>query len=117
MAIKSFDVLETVIDEASKQFGIGWKINQDYYHAIKTYCEIFDNVMYQYNAIAFDVEVDDISMDIIIGMVCPDATVTPQDTIMLRLMELAKEYRISSSSSEDNSLEFKFVFSSIWEKV
>lgn len=116
--IDCFSVVDEVIQEATKQFAPLFKIRQFDYDVLKSYCEIIDTISDNAEGIAYDVEVNDITLDITISFICEDLTIENSQYIFYDLAEKAKELKFSTSDFEDDSyLSVGFVFPSIWEKI
>lgn len=113
--VKCFDVVSAVVDEATDRFSPIWEINEERYEILKQYCDVFDDLVEEFDGESLDVEVDDISMTIAITMECHEITIESQNHVYYSLAERAKF--IGFSASEDGLLCAKVVFPSIWEKV
>lgn len=113
--IKCFDVINMVVEEANNRFSPLWKINNDKLSVLKQYSEAIDKLSKEFSGVSFDVEVDEISMEITIALECDEIIIEDEKHLFY---ELAKRtVRYSFSVSEDKNLLVKFVFPSVWEKV
>lgn len=115
MAVKCFDIVNMIIEEADEQFGSLWKINEENYKILEQYCSAMDILAKEHDGEAFEVEVDDIAMTVAIGMECPDFTVRDKDILYYELVKRAVSFGFSTT--EEGNLLVKFTFPSIWEKV
>lgn len=115
MAIKCFDVVKPIVEEATDQFGSLWKINEDYYNILKQYCEAMDIIAKEHEGEAFDVEIDDVLMTIAIGIECIDFTVEDKNDLYYELVKRAISFGFEHISGD--SILVKFTFPSIWEKA
>lgn len=113
--IKCFDVVTMVIEEANNRFSPLWKINNDKLSVLKQYSEAIDRLSKEFNGESFDVEVDEISMEITIALECDEIIIEDKNHILYELANRTVKY--SFSVSEDGNLLVKFVFPSVWEKV
>lgn len=109
---KCFDVVSTVVDEATRQFGSAWEIDEELYDALKQCCTVIDSLAKESDGVSYDVSVDDREMttsiilkleDIIVGSSSHD------------FYELIKRFdKVGFSAAKDGNLNVKFVFPSIW---
>lgn len=112
--VKCYDVVEMVLDEASKQFAPLLRENEERKQILKSYCEVIDSLAEEFNAESFDVEVDDVKMTISIKMECPDITITSERHSFYELVGHA--IAVHFLNGEDDLMAVEFVFPSIWEK-
>lgn len=115
MAVKCFDIVNMVVEEANEQFGKLWKVNEENYKILKQYCEAMDVLAKEHDGEAFDVEIDDIAMTITIGMECMDFVVQNKKSLYYELVKRAVSFGFSAA--EDGNLLVRFTFPSIWEKA
>ncbi len=66
--LKSYDVLETIIDEANKRFSPLWKQSLEKTEALKSFCESVDSFIDKTNAETLEVEIDEITMEIMMSV-------------------------------------------------
>lgn len=113
--VKCFDVASMVIEDASERFKPIWKINNEHLDVFKQYCEAIDSFAGEFEGKSYDVEVDEIKMDITIALECDEIIIENENHV---LYELAKRsIRFGFSVSEDGNLIVKFVFPSLWERA
>lgn len=108
------DIANMVIDEATKRFGIMWKVNQDYHNAFKRYVDDIEKLSAEFYAESVAVEVDDINMTISVSIEASDFTTESKNHVLYSLMK----HTISTSfyASEDGNAVIELVFPSIWEQ-
>lgn len=113
--ITCFDVVSEIVSEANKRFEPIWKISAEKYDILKQYCEILDGVSSEFSGISFEVEVNEITMEIGILIECEDEIVITDNTHVF--YEITKRsVQHGFSVSEEGNLLVKFVFPSVWEK-
>lgn len=114
--VRCYDVVSMVTEEADKQFGSMWKINQDKQSLLEDYCDIIDEIAQEFGGVSYEVDVDDITMDISVRLVCGDITIRFEEHNFYQLIQRTKAFGFSVA--EDNeSLCVTFVFAGIWDKV
>ena len=114
MAIKCYDVVESVIEEATKRF-IAFKENQESKNILKQYCEVIDKIVEDIAGNSIEVEVDEIKMTISIIIGCDDLVVEPDNKLFYQLSERAISLSFYSDE-DDGSMVVEFEFPSIWER-
>lgn len=113
--IKCYDVANLVIEDANERFKPLWKIDQEHLNIFKEYCEAIDSIAKEFDGESYEVEVDEISMDITIALECSEVVIEKNNHI---LYELAKRtVRYGFSVSKDGNLLIKFVFPGLWSKA
>lgn len=112
-AVKCFDVVTMVTDEATKQFGSLVTEDEEKKNILKSYCSIIDDIADRFNGVAFEVDVDDETADITISVVCLELEVGSNDKFY-KLMQHAKEFRVSVSKDGADCIQMDFVFDGIW---
>jgi len=113
--VKCYDVAELVIEEASARFAPLWQINTENLEIFKQYCEVIDSLANEFDGESFDVEVDEIAMDITIVLECSEIIIEDRNHIFYKLAKRTKKYGFSVS--DGGNLLVKFVFPSLWEKA
>ncbi len=88
--MKCFDVVEMVLDEANKQFAPSWKEDIRKREALKQCCEKIDVFAKIADAVAYEVEVDDITLKIYVEVIW---------------------------EKENNEAKLGFVFPSVWKRT
>lgn len=114
--VRCYDVVSMVTDEADKQFGAMWKINRDKQSLLEDCCDMIDELAQEFGGVSYDVDVDDITMDISVQLVCGDITIKSEEHKLYRLVQHTKSFGFSAA--EDNeSMCVTFVFAGIWDKA
>lgn len=112
--ITCYDAVSMVTDEATAQFGFLWKVNKSRQDELKCSCELIDNLAEECGGISYEVDVDDITMEISVAIECEELVVKSKDNVFYEL--LGKIKRLKFCSTEDN-LCIKLTFDSIWDKA
>lgn len=112
---KCFDAVSMIVEEASWRFAPKYRMVTECYDVLKSYCEALDKLAKEFDAIAFEGEIDEIKMTISIKMECPDMTIDEKEHIYYNLIGRTESFGFSVS--EGGNLLVEFVFPSIWEKV
>jgi len=109
------DVAGIVIDEASKRFSPLWEINPENLNIFKNYCDAIDSISKEFDGESFEVEVDEITMEITIVLECFEVLIHTKKHLFYELIK--RSVRFGFSTSEDGNLLVKFVFPSLWDRV
>lgn len=112
--IKCYEVVSMVTDEATSQFCSLWRVNKIRQNELERNCELIDKLAEDYNGISYDVDVDDITMEISVAIEFDELIVESKDSVFYELLEKVKRLKFSSS---DTNLCIKLSFDSIWEKA
>lgn len=112
--VKCYDVVSMVTDEATSQFGSLWKVNESRQNQLKYSCELIDKFAEECGGIAYDVDVDDITMELSVAIECEEMIVDSRDSVFYALLKRAKGLKFGSSGA---NLCIKLSFDSIWDKV
>lgn len=112
--IKCYEVVSMVTDEATSQFGSLWRVNEIRQNELERNCELIDRLAEECNGISYDVDVDDITMDVSVAIEFDELIVESKDSVFYELLEKAKRLKLGSS---DTNLCIKLSFDSIWDKV
>lgn len=113
--VKCFDVASMVIDDASERFSPIWRLNDERINILKEYCDTIDKLSEEFNGTSFEVEVDDISMEITVVLECEEVIIESSKHIFYELLK--RTVRYGFSVSDEGSLLVKFVFPSIWDRA
>ena len=112
-AVKCFEVVSSVVEEGTSQFAPLWKINDENFRILETYCEVFDSLASEFGGVAFEVEVDDIKMTVGISLICEELIILSQSHNFYRLVQKSNSFDFSTS---EEYLVARFEFPSVWEK-
>lgn len=112
--MKCFDAASIVIEEANERLSPLWKADEERLNIFKQYCEAIDLLSDEFDGESFEVEVDEITMEISITLECDEIVIESKTHELYDLVKRA--IRCSFSASNDNLL-VRFVFPSIWGKA
>ena len=114
MFVNTYDVVETVIDEATKQFGNGWFISKTKSKNLKADCALIDCLISEFDCEAAQAEIDAETMKLRVSIVCPDMVLEHGRTHpFFALIQHAEAFAFSAA---EDSLKVDFVFAGLWEK-
>jgi sRNA-binding carbon storage regulator CsrA len=113
-SIKSFDTVYPVVAEATKTFSPSWKLNEERLDILKEYCDVIDDLIHEFDGSSIEVEIVDIKKNIKITIECPEITILSKQHMYYELVERSVEFGFSLS--DDDNLNVKFVFPSVWEE-
>lgn len=114
--VKCFEVVNTVVEEASKQFKPFWKLNEEKLDILHEYCDAIDLILKEFDGDSIDVDIDDIKMTISITIECEDLTIEAKEHQFHQLVERAIKFGFSKSK-EREVMCVNFVFPSVWDKA
>lgn len=110
-----FNIISGLIEEANKRFEPFWTVNKEKFAELENYCDAIDRMAKEYDAVSYNVAVDEVSMVIKIEMECPELTVTDKDCDYCQLLPHTLSFGFSVS--EDGNLWAKFTFPGIWKRA
>lgn len=113
--VNCYDVVSVVVEEASERFSPLWKLNKEKESILKEYCSAIDILSDEFEGESYDVEVDEITMEITIGLECGEITIKTPDHELYEL--ITRSVSCSFTTSEDDNLLVKFVFPSVWDRA
>lgn len=113
--IKCFDVASMVIDDATERFSPLWKPNSERLDIFKEYCDAIDKLSKEFDGESFEVEVDEISLEITVSLECDEVIIESSNHILYELAKRTVKYGFSVS--DEGNLLVKFVFPSLWDRV
>ena len=115
MSVKCFDVVSMVVEEATDRFSPLWKVDNDNYSILRQYCSAIDSISNEFDGESFEVEVDEITMEVTVVLECDEVIIEKDNHILYELAKRAVRYGFSVS--EDGNLLVKFVFPGLWDKA
>lgn len=115
--VKCFDVVSMVTDEAGSQFGRLWEVDKEKELALKKCCEIIDTLAEEFGGISYEVEVDDITMDITVSLVCNEIVVEGAEHGLYSSMQCAKRFAVKRATEGEETIQLDYVFPGIWNKA
>lgn len=113
--VSCFEVVSMVVDEATERFSPLWRVNGDKIKILNQYCDVLDILSKEFNGVSYEVEVNEITMEIDIALECDEIIIESKDHVFYELIKRSIKYGFSVS--EDGALIIKFVFPSVWENV
>jgi hypothetical protein len=115
-AIKCFDVVSLVVNEATNQFSPLWKTDEGKLNVLKQYCSVIDKLVEEYDGESFEVDVNEIKMTVCISSTFEDITIQEHNQKLNELVKRANS--VSFRPSEDGEgVTVDLVFPSVWERA
>ena len=114
MSFKCYDVAKMVIEDANERFSPIWKINNERLEVFQQYCEVIDALSEEFSGESYEVEVDEITMEVIVTLECEEIVISSFSHVFYELIKRAVKYGFSAS--EDGNLLLRFTFPSLWDK-
>lgn len=115
MAVKCFDVVFEVTEEANKRFAPLFKINNERLDVLKQYCGVIDSLIKEFDGESIDVEVSEEDMTVCIQIECCDLSIEDKQHLYYKLIE--KTLSFGFKHSDEGNVIVEFVFPSLWEKA
>lgn len=113
-AVKCFDVVTMVVEDASEEFRPIWRINNERLEILKSYCDIIDMMSDEFDGESFEVEVDEITMEVIISLECAEVIIESASHPFYEIIK--RTVRYGFGVSEEGNLLINFTFPSLWDK-
>ena len=107
-----FDVVSTVLNE------IPYSVNSEKLQQLEQYCSLIDDLCMdkQANGSAYEVTVDQISLDISITLTCYDFdTSGNKDHAFLKASDHAKRMCLYNLDPDESLIEITFTFDGVWD--
>lgn len=112
--IKTYDIVDMVIDEATEQFGNRFVVTASKRKNLKTDCELIDRLVSEFDCESAEAEIDDETMKLTVSLVCHDMILEYGRTNpFFSVIQHAESFKFSASA---DSLKVDFVFTGIWER-
>lgn len=89
--VKCYDVVKMVTEEATKQFGVLLKVDEEKLHKLKSCCEMIDDLSKKFDGISYEVEVNDETTDITISLVFGEFETDKTTSSFYDLIKMAKK--------------------------
>ena len=113
--IRCFDVLSMVIEEANGRFNPIWEIDNDKLKVLQQYCDVIDVVSDEFEGVSFDVEVDEITMEIKIELECKEIIIESKEHPLYELIK--KTSKFGFYAVDEDTICIRFIFPSIWNRT
>lgn len=114
--IKCFDVVTMVTDEATEQFGRLFREDTKRKELLESCCSIIDDIAEQFNGVAFEVDVDDTTMDITVTLTCGEIIIEGEAEFY-ELLNHIKSFGVKASEDGEDLICIDFVFDGIWVRT
>ena len=113
--VKCFDVVSMVVEEANNQFGVTWNIDKEKERDLKRVCVNIDFLSDEFNGVAFEVDINEITMDITVSLICAEIIVENASHRLFDVLKCTKRFAIKPAEDLTNT-QIDFVFPGIWER-
>ena len=111
--MKSYDIVESVTDEATKQF-LGMREIPTRKEFLKNVCDDIDALIKRTEAESFSVDIDESAMDIILCVTCPEVIAEERDHPLHQVLVNTKSFSVRKSPDVEDGIEFQFRVQGIW---
>ena len=111
--MKSYGIVESVTDEATKQF-LGMREIPARKEFLKSVCEDLDALIERVEAESFSVDVDERTMDITLSISCPEIIAEDREHPLHQVLVNAKSFAVKKSPDVEDEIELQFRFPGIW---
>lgn len=112
--VKTYDVVEMVIDEATRQFRNHWVISNAKREILKTDCALIDRLVSEFDCESVEADINNETMKLTVSVVCTDMVLEYGRTHPF--FTLIQNAESLSFSAVEDSLKVDIVFSGLWEK-
>lgn len=110
---KCYDIAESVIDEATKQFH-GMSESPKGKELLKSLCEKIDVFIEAVDADGFSIIIDDATTEISLYVSCQEFVVEDSNHPLLNVLSSSAEFYVRKSEDIEDDVEFQFVIPGIW---
>lgn len=111
--IKTFDVLEAVVEEATSQFAPNLVLSAERMAEMKNVCKLVDFVIKDFDCDAYEVDTDIETASVMISVECMDIVMENGDSHpFFKLIREAKMFTLKNVDKE--SMRLTFFFDKIW---
>lgn len=109
--VKCFDVVNSVVEEAMNQLSKLWVLDLERLDILKQYCGVIDSVVDEFEGDSFEVEIDDITLEVHIEFACKRIEFNKKNRILLKLIGRSVSTQIKTT--DDGMLALHFMFPSL----
>jgi len=113
MEMKCYDVVESITDEATKQF-CGIREIPSRKDFVRELCKDLDALTELVDAESFSVDIDENSMDILLSISCPEIVADRRDHPLYQILMNVKSFAIQKSPDMEDGIELRFRAQGIW---
>lgn len=110
---KCYDIAESVIDEATKQFHRMTESPKGK-ELLKSLCEKIDVFIDAVDADGFSIVVDEATTEISLYVLCPEFVIEDKNHSLLNVLSSSAEFHLRKSEDVEDDVEFQFVVPGIW---
>ena len=110
-----YDAAEMVLDEATQRFAPLFRENRENKLILRQYCDALDLLAEEFDGVSFEIDVDEITMEITLTMECGEIELSSAKHRLFQLAALSKKFSIRHG--EGDTLALAFTFSPIWERA
>lgn len=114
-SVTCFDVASEVINDATERFKPLMRLNTERVDIFKQYCEVIDELAEEFNGVSFEVEVDEITMEVTVILECGEIIIGSSNHVFYELVK--RTIRYGFSAGEDDNVAVKFVFPCLWDRA
>lgn len=113
-SIKTYDIVEMVVDEATEQFGNNWVVPKNKRIGLQSDCKLIDRISSEFDCESIEADIDDETMKIKISLISPDIVLEYGRTHPF--FALIQHTESFSFSAIGDNIRVDFVFAGLWEK-
>ncbi len=111
-SIRCYEAVEIILDKATKQFSPAFKEDSEEKRKFERYCDWITLISDEFSGEAYDIEIDDITMDISVALTCKEIETTAQTPVFYMLLSKAKNVKLTAV--DDTHIKINLVFPGIW---
>lgn len=111
-SITCYDVVRIMLDEATKQFSPAFKEDSEKKRELERYCDWITIISDEFGGESYDIEIDDVTIDISVSLTCKEIKTTEQTPALYMLLSRTKSVELEAV--DDTYIKIKFVFNGIW---
>ena len=111
----SYSAVNEVIEKANIKFGGQYRLNEEKATKLEAICEIIDQMIPEFDCEAYDVDIDDITKRLTIGIESFDLILhRGASSQFFELINMVDAFRFSKQ--EDDVLRTEFYLNKMWER-
>lgn len=110
-----YEIAEPMIARATERFAPGFIEDTDRKQMFERYCHAFDQMMDEFDAESFSVEIDDDDMTVALSFESMEFIVSGKQHLFLQFMERSVEFSVYWVDTCTAGV--KFTFPSIWRRL
>lgn len=111
--MNSYDIVESVTDEATKQF-LGMRESQARKDFLRDVCKDIDTLIERTEASSLSVNIDENTMDVDLCVSCLEIVVEERNHPLHQVLVNAKSFAVQKSQDAEDEVELRFRFPGIW---